>query len=164
MERINHTLRRLRRDENGAALVEFAIMLPLTLVTFAMIIEGSRLMWSYQATAAGVRDAARYLARVAPATICANGGSVATYSAQLKSIIENNSSGNTLFPSGISVTSVTPSLTCVAGTFRISPAPVAQVQANLQITFPFASVFDLISHNLLTINTTVTDQARIFGT
>lgn len=161
---LTRALRHFARKDDGAALVEFTLLLPITLLLFAVIIEGGRLMWSYQATAAGVRDAARYLARVAPSTICANGGSVAGYSAQLKSIVEDRASGTSLFPTGITVTSVTPSLSCIAGTLRVSPAPVAQVRANLTVTFPFASLFTFGGQSLATINTSITDQARVYGT
>ena len=36
-------LRRLRRDEDGSALVEFGLILPMILIVFAVTIEGSRL-------------------------------------------------------------------------------------------------------------------------
>lgn len=155
---------RLLRDESGAALVEFAILLPMLLLLFAVIIEGGRLMWSYQSAAAGVRDAARYLARVAPSNICSQGGSVTAYTADLEAIVRNSINGDSLFPSGITVNSVTPGLACIAGDFRVSPAPVAQVTANLTVTFPFAGLFGLAGGSLATVTTTITDQSRVFGT
>lgn len=165
MRAIRHILQTLRRDDSGAALVEFAIALPLVLVLFAVTIEGGRLLWAYQATAAGVRDAARYLARAADTSVCAPGGSLDGYTTTLEGIVRTSSSGTGIFPTGISVTSVTPSLTCVNGTYRLSPAPVAQVTATLQVTFPFGGVFTLVGlGTLATITTTVTDQSRIFGT
>ncbi|MCV6824439.1 MULTISPECIES: TadE/TadG family type IV pilus assembly protein [Halocynthiibacter] len=162
---VSHILRRFWREERGAALVEFAIMLPMMLLFFAVIIEGGRLMWSYQAVASGVRDAARYLARVTPRDICLSGGNVGTYTSDLEAIIRQSKDGSNLFPSGITVTSVTPSLSCVSGTYRNSPAPVTEVTANLTVTFPFASVFSFAGGtNLVTINTTISDQSRVFGT
>ena len=63
------------RSNSGAALVEFALLLPLTLVTFALIAEGGRLFWSYQNVITGVRDTARHLGRVAPPrAMCEAGG------------------------------------------------------------------------------------------
>ena len=59
------------------ALVEFAISLPLILVVSYGTIDSMRLFWTYQAAVAGVRDAARYVARVAPDDICTSGGSLA---------------------------------------------------------------------------------------
>ena len=154
----------LIRDESGAALVEFAILLPMLLLVFAMIIEGGRLMWSYQSVNAGVRDAARYLARVAPANICSGGTAISTYTAKLTEIVEDTLDGNSIFPPGITINSVTPSLTCAAGTFRVSPAPVAQVQVEMTITFPFAGLFSLNGQSLSTLTKTVRDQSKVYGT
>lgn len=151
------------RDSDGAALVEFAILLPMLLVVFAVIIEGGRLMWSYQSAAAGVRDAARYLARAAPSDICASGGSVTGFTAELENIVRESVDGDALFPAGITVNSVTPSLNCVSGSFRISPAPVAQVSASLTVTFPLGNLFSLFSDSLGTVTTTITDQSRVYG-
>lgn len=161
--RILHHCRRFGRNESGAALVEFAIMLPMLLLLFAVTIEGGRLMWSYQTVAAGVRDASRYLARVAPIDICATAGSVAGYTADLEAIVKNSLGGGSIFPSGITLTSVTPTIACIAGTYRVSPAPVVQVSAGLTITFPFASVFSFNGQSRATISTTITDQSRVYG-
>ena len=110
---------RFLRCESGAALVEFAITLPSMLLLFAVIIEGSRLMLSYQSAIAAVRDAARYMSRVVSADICESGGSVAGYSAQLLDIVRNSTSGESVFPSYVTVDFVTPTYTCVPGTYRI---------------------------------------------
>ncbi|KIC24870.1 MULTISPECIES: TadE/TadG family type IV pilus assembly protein [unclassified Leisingera] len=167
MGEAKHTAARwaaFRKGEEGAVLVEFALMLPLMLLVFAVIIEGGRMMWSYQAAISGVRDAARYLARVAPQDICSTGGSVAAHQPQLLDIVRESIDGDALFPPSLNVTAVTPSLTCQAGSYRISPAPVVEVQANLTMTFPFAGIFALNGGSLNTINTVITDQSRVFGT
>ncbi|GHF58962.1 TadE/TadG family type IV pilus assembly protein [Seohaeicola zhoushanensis] len=157
-------MNRLRRDETGAALVEFAILLPILLLLFAVIIEGGRLMWSYQTVVAGVRDAARYVARAAPQNICSDGGSLAGYADTVGDIVRESISGNALFPAGVTVLSVTPTLDCITGTYRISPVGVVEVSARLQITFPFASIFGFNGGTLGTVTTTVRDQNRVFGT
>ena len=71
-------LHRFRRAEDGTALVEFAISLPLILVVSFGTINSMRLFWSYQAAVAGVRDAARYVARMAPDNICTTGANLRT--------------------------------------------------------------------------------------
>ena len=157
-------MRRFARTEDGAALVEFAICLPMMLLVFAVIVEGSRLMLSFQSAISGVRDATRYLARVVPSNVCTTGGTLSGYAAQLQTIVSQSTSGASVFPSAVTVNSVTPSLTCVAGTYRVSPAPVAQVTANVTITFPFAGIFTLVGGSLGQITTDVTDSSRIFGT
>ena len=59
-----------RQSEAGATAVEFAILLPVMMVVFAAIVEGSRIYWNYQSAVSGVRDASRYLARITNADIC----------------------------------------------------------------------------------------------
>lgn len=162
-QRLRIYLNGFRKDESGVALVEFAILLPMLLLIFAVIIEGGRMMWSYQAVAAGVRDASRYLSRVAPADVCTSGGSVATYAPTLLTMVRNSSTGETLFPSGIVVNSVTPTLNCVAGTLRNSPSPMVTVSANLTITFPFSGLFELAGGTRPTITTTIADQHKVYG-
>lgn len=164
MSKIRHAFDRFRRCQSGAALVEFAILLPLLLLTFSVIIEGGRLMWSYQTVVAGVRDASRYLARVAPSDLCVTGGNVAGFQTQLEQIVRTARGGAQIFPTGITVNSVVPTHACVAGPYRISPAPVTTVTASLTITFPFAPLFAFAGQTLGTVNTTVTDQSRVYGT
>lgn len=154
---------RFRRDETGAILVEFGIVMPFMILMLAVIFESGRMLWSYQVTVAGVRDAARYLARIAPIDICLNGGNLNGYTTTLMDIVEKDASQNSLFPTYVSITSVTPSLTCVVGTYRVNPAPVGTVTANLTIEFPFSGIMSYFGGGLSTINATVSDQSRIFG-
>ena len=95
--------------------------MPMLLLLFAVIIDGGRMMWSYQTAVAGVRDATRYLARVAPVDICTTGGSVAGYTATLTGIVQNSIYGNQLFPNGIAVNSVMPSILPVSRRQRLRP-------------------------------------------
>ncbi len=157
--------RRFGRDPRGAALVEFAISLPLLLLVFAVIIEGGRLFWAYQTTASGVRDAARYLARIAPSDSCNGPGDFSGYTGRVERIVRETSSGTTLLPSSITVTSVVPQLLCISVSYSADRAPVAQVTATLEVTFPFGGVFSLMQggEDLGTITTTVTDQSRVYG-
>jgi len=155
--------RRFARADDGVALIEFAIVLPMMLLVFAVIVEGSRLMLSYQSAISGVRDASRYLARVAPLDICISGASINAYNTKLQAIVSQSVSGNSVFPSFVTINSVTPALTCVVGGYRVSPAPVAQVTANITVNFPFAGVFALVGGSLTPITTDVTDSSRVFG-
>lgn len=159
-------VRRLRRflgAEEGAALVEFAIALPTMLLLFAVIIEGSRMMLSYQSAIAGVRDAVRYMSRVVPADICARGTSVAGYSTQLLSMVRDSRAGTSVFPDAVTVTAVTPSYACVSGSYRAGTVAVMSVTAELTMSFPFAGVFDLVGATRPDLTTTVTDRARVIG-
>ena len=159
-------LSRLHRDDRGTQLVEFTILMPTLLLVFAVIIEGGRLMWSYQSVAVGVRDASRYLSRAIPSDICDSGGSVAGWSGTVTTIVRQNLDGEAIFPVGITVDAVTPTLICAgAGAgYRVDNVGVVQVRADLTVTFPFAPLFQFAGQNLTTINTSVTDQSRVFGT
>ena len=155
-------LRRLGRDESGAALVELAVALPLMLIVFAAAIEGARLMWSFQAANTGVRDAARYLARSTPLEIC-GGGSLPLSDTDLRDRIRGQVNGSRWFPSKITVNSAATSLSCVAGAYRRSPVPVVEVSASVTVDFPFASVFSMAGLPLAPVTATVADSSRVFG-
>ena len=165
MPRLRHlrpTIRRLARDKRGAALVEFAISFPFMVVVFAMIVEGSRLMWDYQTAISGVRDATRYIARVVPAGICSTVGS----GASLAGYMPATSDRAALFPPRVTVASVTPVLDCRAGSgvsYRNDPAPVVVLSATIAIDFPFAGLFELAGGSLGGVTTVVTDESRIYG-
>ena len=155
---------KLRRDDGGV-LVEFALVLPMMLALFALTVESARMMMSYQAAIAGVRDASRYVGRILPQDICATGDDATSFvsTATLVSIVQNDIDGNALLPSGITITAVTPSYTCVTGDFRVNPAPVGTVTAVMTLQFPFSGILDLFGGGLSTITTTITDQSRVYG-
>ncbi len=154
---------RFASNQSGAALVEFALVFPMMLLFFAFLMESGRMLWTYQTAVAGVRDAGRYLARIAPVDICLTGGSLSGYSASLQTIVENSLGGGNLFPSSVTINSVTPSIACHAGAYRTDPAPVATVSASMTVTFPLASVFTLFTGAPTTFTTSISDQARVFG-
>lgn len=155
-------IRRFLRDSDGAALVEFALVLPMMLLVFAVIVEGSRMLISYQSAIGSVRDATRYLARIVPTDICITGGSISAYDSQVGAIAGQNLGGVSL-PGSVTVQSVTSSLACISGGYRVDPAPVATVSATIAIAMPFSGIFTLNGGTLSTITTTVTDSARVFG-
>ena len=156
---------RFWRREEGAILVEFAISLPMILILAMLSVESMRLFWSYQAAIAGVRDATRYLARIAPADLCTTGGSVTGYASQLRGIVETTIDRTALFPAGVTVTSLTSTHACINSlALRQASVPVATVSANVSITMPFSQILRVIGANpSATINTTVRDQARVYG-
>ena len=156
-------LRRFRRCDDGAALAEFALILPLLLLFFAVTIEGARLMWSYQATIAGVRDATRYLGRTVQTDICTTGGSLAAWEDRVTAIVRDTADGSSLFPASITIDRVTPTLTCYSGGYRLATTPVATVTAELTITWPFAGVLAVFGTTLPDSRTQVADTGRVFG-
>lgn len=159
-------IHRFRRNQDGAALVEFALSLPLILVVSYGTIDSMRLFWTYQATVAGVRDAARYVARVAPADICETGGSLAGYETQLEGIIRNTIDGGGLYDErGVTIANVTATLTC-EGTLGLRQAqvPVARVSADMSIALPATEIFRLVGGaGLGTLTTLIVEDARVYG-
>ena len=160
-------LHRFRRAEDGTALVEFAISLPLILIVSFGTIDSMRLFWSYQAAVAGVRDAARYVARVAPADIC-DAGSLEGYETQLAGIIGTTIDGDGLYTGGVTITNVTARL-LDCGSFtelglRQSRVPVARVSADMRIRMPFTEVFEIIGGaGFGTLTTRIVEDARVYG-
>lgn len=155
--------RNFRRSEDGVAVVEFVLSVPMMILMFAIVVEFGRLFLGYQATVSGVRDASRYLSRIAPIDICATGGSLGSYNAMLKNRIEADSANNSVLPTQFTVTSVVASHNCVPGTLRTSPAPVATVVAQIDVQFPFGSIFGLLGDELTSLSTSVSDSSRILG-
>ena len=152
----------LRRDR-GAALTEFAMILPLSLLLFATIVESTRMLWAYQATAAGVREATRYVARVAPKDICP-GGSLGAYEGDALAIVAQSSQGAPIFTGGIRIVSVQGRLLCDHGAWHGGPAGIAEITATLEVTFPFGGIFGLVGGGAPTLTAILSDQSRIFGT
>lgn len=148
---------------DGAVVVEFGMVMPFMLLVLAVMFESGRMMWSYQVAIAGVRDASRYLARIAPVDICQTGGSFSGYTTKLTEIVEEDLSGNNLFPSHVTINSVTPSYSCIVGTYRVNPAPVGTVTASMTIDFPFSGIMAMFGGTMGTTTATIADQARIFG-
>lgn len=171
MSVVAQILRRFRRRDEGATAVEFAILMPIMMVCFGAITEGSRIFWNYQSAVSGVRDAARYLARTTPATIC-NGLANASYvtlaggEATARNIIERSvGTGSTnIFPLAVDVTTLTAAYACPDYELRTNPTPVARVQATLEIKLPFGTVFEIFGpRGTSVLTSTVTDQSRIYG-
>jgi Flp pilus assembly protein TadG len=158
-------LPRFRRAEDGSALVEFAISLPLMLIVSFGTIDSMRLFWTYQAAAAGVRDAARYVARVAPDDICTSGGNLSGYATQLRDIIDSTIDGGALYTGSVTISNVTATLTC-EGTLGLRQAqvPVARVSADMSIAMPFTEILVLAGGaGFGTLTTRIVEDARVFG-
>ena len=161
-------MRKFRRNEDGAALVELAILLPVFLMLFATIIEGGRMMYTYQAVIAGVRDATRYVARVAPKDLCQTGGtvtgSVSGLDTRVDGLIRDTVNSRVLYPDAFTIGTIAITHTCSTDTTWLGgQAAIAVVSAPLTIRFPFGGIFRFAGGDLPTINTFVTDRSRIYG-
>ena len=157
------TLKKLLKNDRGAALVEFGIVTPVLLLFLAVIIDGARMAWSYQMVANGVRDAARTLARTAPTDLCTT-GAIGTYAASMTTIVTNDVSGATILPTGSRITNVEPTVRCVAGAFSDGSATVIEVTATLEVDYILGGVFGLFgAQRIERLTTRVSDQSRVYG-
>ena len=164
-------IRRFRRSQTGATAVEFAILLPVMMVVFAAIVEGSRIYWNYQSAVSGVRDASRFLARTTNADIC--GGATNTTAVTIPGgaatattiIARNVGTGATnLFPTAVTITAVSATFTCPDYNLRTDPTPVARVNATVNIQMPFGTLFNFFgARNNATMTSVIVDQSRIYG-
>lgn len=180
----NLTLTRIKtfwQSCSGTALVEFVIVFPMMILFFAIIVEFGRLYWGYQSVVAGVRDAARYVARVGPVDVCVTdsaGGDLLPYlvavdADDIEAMIEEERVGGTsVLPSqfavdvdGVSATYACPAAdsSSVTWEYRTPEIPLATVSVQVTMQFPLGSLFSLFGDGLGSVTTTVSDDARIFG-
>jgi hypothetical protein len=158
-------IRGFAQDRSGAALVEFALALPLMILVSYLSIDGLRLMWSYQAATAGVHEATRYLARVAPGDICETGGTLSGFDAALFDIVEGAGGGDSVFGRDAELLSVVTSLSCVADAgLRQPQVPVVTVSADLRMFLPLHLVLTrLAGTDAANVTTRIEEQARLYG-
>ncbi len=162
MRRLIAHITRLKRCDAGAPMVEFAMVLPLILLFLAVIIEGGRITWIHQATAAGVRDASRMIARIAPVDLC-SAGTVANYDTLATTIVTNQLGGSSIMPAGATIVDVTPTCIPRTGTYRVSPASVVQVTAEIEIDYLFGGIFGWFGDSLTSLTAEISDQSRVYG-
>ncbi|RVC68727.1 MAG: pilus assembly protein [Mesorhizobium sp.] len=63
LAKLNHLIKRFRSEDDGAVLVEMAIVTPFVVLLSAGVYEFSNMLNTRMLLDAGVRDAARYMAR-----------------------------------------------------------------------------------------------------
>ena len=156
-------LGRFAADQRGAAMIEFAVAVPLMLLLFSFVIEGTRLLWTHQVVVSGVRDAARYVSRVAPRDICSTGGSIAGLTGGLATRVAEATSSASVMPGSTSVDGVTGTLACRTAGLRIDPVGVVTVTATITVDHPLGGPFALFGQPLAPITYTVAEEARVQG-
>lgn len=166
-----------RKKEEGVALVEFAIFLPLFVLSFFVIVEFSRTFFSYQGAVAGVRDAARYAARTYDPGLCVNAnngsggtaiiGTAATPDISYGIVERNMVNEVAAFPENVRIVQVSTNYRCVVpdpGTYRQAEVPIVMVFATIEITLPLGRILELNGRPLIpSITTVIGDESRVFG-
>lgn len=169
------SLKKFGKDTSGVALVEFAIFLPIFVLSLAVIVESARIFFSYQGAVVGVRDATRYLARTLPGDICSlwgTSGFVAledgAINASIVAIIdEAMDNEDDLLPANVSRGTVSATWVCedppIGQEYRQTQVPIARIAAQFTIQLPLGDVFELNGFTVPPITHVVIDESRIFG-
>jgi hypothetical protein len=156
-------LKKFSSDQRGAALVEFAMVAPIMFLFLAVVIDGGRMAWIYQSASYGVRDAARMVARIAPSDLCPS-GSLSSYDTLVTDIVQKSITGTSVIPVRARIVDVTPSIAaCVTGGYRNGTATVIEVSAQIEIDYLLGGAFGLFGTALGPLNTTISDQSRVYG-
>ena len=121
MKVLRRISRKFARNDEGAVLVEFALVMPVMLLFFAATVESARMFWAFQQTISGVRDASRFFGRAANLDICpSTAAKLAPWATTLQGIVQNKyqpvgSSGSpvTVFGGSVTVVSVVPTVNCI---------------------------------------------------
>lgn len=167
---------RFGKDTSGAAILEFTIALPLMLLVLAIIIEGSRITWTHQAAASGVRDAARYLARTQSPDIC-SGANFATKRSTFNAradidtratqiVTQNVDFTQSILPNRVTLVDVDFDLQCTTVAYSNTSServPVIEVEVILTIDFPFGGAFAFFGNRLEPLTTRIADETRVYG-
>ena len=173
--RFTSFLKRFRKSEDGVALVEFALFLPLFVLSLFVIIEFSRLFISYQGAITGVRDAARYMARTVAGDICvttsgAGQASQTVSSGYYYTIVTRNMDTEVdgVLPNLVTLNTITSRVTCESHSdperYRQAQVPMAEITANFTIVFPLVGILEINGLPLVnSITRDVTDSSRVFG-
>ncbi|MGX5849725.1 TadE/TadG family type IV pilus assembly protein [Mesorhizobium sp. PL10] len=162
MTRFGKIIRRFKGDENGAALVEVAITIPLVLLLSAGVFEFSNVLNTRLLLEAGVEDAARYMARCSSdwatcqgrAQNLAANGAVTNGSARVP--------GWT--PDKVSITkAISTAAVDGSGTelYLSSTGTVVVVQVSTELPYNGIVFWDYLGLGTLNIN--VSHQERVFG-
>lgn len=143
------------RNESGSALLEGAIVFPLLLTLGLGAIEFSNAFYDHQEITTGLRDAARYMARVLPTGSVNNPCANATAMANAQNLAVNGViSGGSARISGWTTGNVTISCAAVSNassTYR-GPSTLYIVTASTAVTYPQFGLLTFLGLTAPTIN------------
>ncbi|MEI9428262.1 TadE/TadG family type IV pilus assembly protein [Mesorhizobium sp. Cs1299R1N3] len=162
MTRFGKIIERFQGDENGAALVEAAITIPLVLLLSAGVFEFSNILNTRLLLEAGVEDAARYMAR------CSSDWETCKGRAQnlaAKGAVSNGSARVTgWLPATVLITPIpTAAVDVATGTqlYLSSTANVNVVDVSTSYSYPDVGFWSYLGFGALTLS--VSHQERVLG-
>ncbi|HEU4564556.1 MAG TPA: TadE/TadG family type IV pilus assembly protein [Gemmatimonadaceae bacterium] len=145
------TMRRLRRSERGAAMIEFAIVLPVLLLFICGIIDFGRALWAVNALTSAAREGGRWAASQDQPSI---GAIKDTVIARIP-----GGNGGTLLTGGTALTAASNVTVCVDGSCSgtITNGVSSTIQVNItgvpfQAATPLPGLMGLSSITLPTIS------------
>ncbi|WP_245430052.1 TadE/TadG family type IV pilus assembly protein [Mesorhizobium sp. WSM3859] len=160
---LKQIIRRFTRDDDGAILVEMTLVTPFVLLLSAGVFEFSNILNTRMLLDAGVKDAARYMARCSSdwntcsgyATNLAVNGAITGGSAR----VPGWTTGQVTITKSLSIPATDPA----TGTeLYLSPTTNVEV-AQVSTTFPYANLGLWSYLGFPQLNLTVVHQERIFG-
>ncbi|ESY41430.1 TadE/TadG family type IV pilus assembly protein [Mesorhizobium sp. RSR380A] len=163
MIRLRQITRRFRGDENGAALVEVALIVPLMLLLSAGVFELSNILNTRLLLEAGVEDGARYMARcndtnwancVTLGTNLAVNGTVTGSIARVKGWTNGQVTVTKSFADAVDVSTGTE-------LYLSSTSTVDVVEVSTSFPYSDLGLWSYLGFGALTI--TVSHQERVFG-
>lgn len=159
---LNQIIRRFHGDDNGAALVEVALVAPFVLLLSAGVFEFSNILNTRLLLEAGVEDAARYMARCNDSTWA----NCETYGKNLA--VNGAIIGGSARVSGWTTAEVTVaknSFAAVDGSgttlYLSSSGTVDVVQVSTSLPYSDIGLWGYLGFGALTLN--VSHQERVFG-
>jgi Flp pilus assembly protein TadG len=161
--------RNLWSNRDGSAMVEMAAMLPFLLLLGCGVFEFGAFFYQYQMVQAGIRDAARYLARVSDPTTsttpCAAAVLTAHESAAKNIAVTGVTSGGTNRVSWFNTSDITISYPTVANPNNAlyrGPDPITIVQVNTNPSYSGVGFLSFLGlGSALTVN--LRHQERCIG-
>ena len=161
-------MRRVRlfsRDQRGAAAAEMALILPLALALLFTMFEGSFYMICEHRVVKGVRDAARYAARLDLINYSCPGASFSGNVATIKNLARTGAlSGGTASVPGWADSDVNVTVTCASGQGGIYTANggyAPRITVASRVTYP--SLMSTLGFTAATTYIAATAQSPVVG-
>lgn len=160
---LKQILRRFKRDDDGAILVEMTLVTPFVLLLSAGVFEFSNILNTRMLLDAGVRDAARYMARCSSDWNTCSG--YATNLAVNGTITGGSARVGGWTTAEVTITKAKSILAIDAATgteLYLSPTSTVDV-VQVSTTFPYANLGLWSYLGFGQLNLTVFHQERVFG-
>lgn len=153
------------RDQRGAAAAEMALILPLVLALIFAMMEGGHYLWSEHKVVKGVRDAARYAARLDFSNYNCGAGTFTGAVADVQNLARTGQlSGGTAKVPGWVNSNVTVSVTCATsqtGLYDVVGGNAPRVRVSATVAYP--SLFGALGFTSSSLNLNAAAESPVVG-